>query len=67
MNWEGKTITTGEMTGYAYESTVSCLIKKFCQAIVEILKEESVTKLFQNAKRTFLKFLSIWNQSGSCN
>ena len=37
--------TIGEMTGHA-ESTVSCLIKEVCQAIVEILWEESVTKLF---------------------
>ena len=35
--------TIDEMTGYA-ESTVSCLIKDVCQAIVEILWEESVTK-----------------------
>ena len=32
----GYNYTIGEMTGYA-ESTVSCLIKEVCQAIVEIL------------------------------
>ena len=31
--------TIGEMTGYA-ESTLSCLIKEVCQAIVKILWEE---------------------------
>ena len=44
--------TIGEMTGYA-ESTVSCLIKEVCQAIVEILWEESVTKLFPKPEEDF--------------
>ena len=56
--------TIGEMTGYA-ESTLSCLIKEVCQAIVKILWEEMLQSCFQNAKRTFVKLLSIWNQSGN--
>ena len=56
--------TIGEMTGYA-ESTLSCSIKEVCQAIVKILWEEMLQSCFQNAKRTFVKLLSIWNQSGN--
>ena len=48
----GYNYTIGEMTGYA-ESTVSCLIKEVCQAIVEILWEESVTKLFPKREEVF--------------
>ena len=48
--------TIGEMTGYA-ESTVSCLIKEVCQAIVEILWEESVTKLFPKPEEDFRQAL----------
>ena len=48
--------TIGEMTGYA-ESTVSCLIKEVCQAIVEILWEESVTKLFPKPEKDFRQAL----------
>ena len=33
LGWEDYNYTIGEMTGYA-ESTVSCLIKEVCQAIV---------------------------------
>ena len=56
--------TIDEMTGYA-ESTLSCLIKEVCQAIVKILWEQMLQSGFQNAKRTFIKLLSIWNQSGN--
>ena len=49
--------TIGEMTSYA-ESTVSCLIKEVCGKRV-------LQSCFQNAKRTFVKLLSIWNQSGN--
>ena len=45
----------GEMTGYA-ESTVSCLIT-ICQAIIEILWEESVTKLFPKREEDFRQAL----------
>ena len=44
------------MAGYA-ESTVSCLIKEVCQVIVEILLEESVTKLFPKREEDFLQDL----------
>ena len=57
MSWEGETIIIGEMIGYAYESIVSCLIKNFCQAIVAILREESVTKLFPKRKEDFRQVL----------
>ena len=43
------------MTGYA-ESTVSCLIT-ICQAIIEILWEESVTKLFPKREEDFRQAL----------
>ena len=46
----------GEMTSYA-EFTVSCLIKEVCGKRV-------LQSCFQNAKRTFVKLLSICNQSG---
>ena len=49
--------TIGEMTSYA-ESTVSCLIKEVCGKRV-------LQSCFQNAKRTFVKLLSIWNKSGN--
>ena len=49
--------TIGEMTSYT-ESTVSCLIKEVCGKRV-------LQSCFQNAKRTFVKLLSIWNQSGN--
>ena len=48
--------TIGEMTGYA-ESTVSCLIKEVCQAVVQILSEESVTKLFPKREEHFCQAL----------
>ena len=48
--------TIGEMTGHA-ESTVSCLIKEVCQAIAEILWEESVTKLFPKPEEDFRQAL----------
>ena len=47
--------TIGE-TGYA-ESTVSCLIKEVRQAIVKILSEEIVTKLFSKREEDFRQAL----------
>ena len=49
--------TIGEMTSYAV-STVSCLIKENCGKRV-------LQSCFQNAKKTFVKLLSIWNQSSN--
>ena len=45
------------MTGCA-ESTVSSLIKEVCQAIVKILWEESVTKLFPKREEDFRQTLT---------
>ena len=53
--------TIGKMNGRA-ESTVNFLIKDFCQAIVEILWEKSVAKLFPKQEEDFRQLLSIWNQ-----
>ena len=56
--------TIGKMNGRA-ESTVNFLIKDFCQAIVEILWEKSVAKLFPKQEEDFRQLLSIWNQRGN--
>ena len=53
--------TIGKMNGRA-ESTVNFLIKDFCQAIVEILWEKSVAKLFPKQGEDFRQLLSLWNQ-----